>query len=106
MQGPNGQMNGPQMNMPMGAPNMMPGYQNWATSPQQQGYGYGNSSAPNSYQGWGAPPQGPPPQWSNYNPQQTGWSFQIGSDLFFKINKCNRFMKYIKRARGIHISFK
>jgi len=71
MQGPNGQMNGPQMNMPMGAPNMMPGYQNWATSPQQQGYGYGNSSAPNSYQGWGAPPQGPPPQWSNYNPQQT-----------------------------------
>lgn len=72
MQGPNGQMNGPQMNMPMGAPNMMPGYQNWATSPQQQGYGYGNSSAPNSYQGWGAPPQGPPPQWSNYNPQQTG----------------------------------
>lgn len=26
MQGPNGQaMNGPQMNMPMGAPNMMPG---------------------------------------------------------------------------------
>lgn len=76
MQGPNGQMNGPQMNMPMGAPNMMPGYQNWATSPQQQGYGYGNSSAPNSYQGWGAPPQGPPPQWSNYNPQQTGESLQ------------------------------
>lgn len=70
MQGPNGQMNGPQMNMGMNMqPNMMPGYQNW-TSPQQQGYGYGNSNAPNSYQGWGAPPQAPPPQWSNYNPQQ------------------------------------
>lgn len=74
MQGPNGQINAPQMNMPMGAPNMMQGYQGWGTSPQQQGYGYGGSSAPGSYQGWGAPPgpQGPPPQWSNYgNPQQT-----------------------------------
>lgn len=73
LQGPNGQMNAPQMNMPMGAPNMMPGYQSWGTSPQQQGYGYGGSNAPGSYQGWGAPPglQGPPPpQWSNYNPQQ------------------------------------
>lgn len=74
MMNPNGQMNGPQMNMGMNmaAPNMMPGYQNW-TSPQQQGYGYGNSNAPqgnNCYQGWGAPPQAPPPQWSNYNPQQ------------------------------------
>lgn len=30
MQGPNGQaMNGPQMNMPMGAPNMMPGNANY-----------------------------------------------------------------------------
>lgn len=83
MQGPNGQMNGPQMNMPMGAPNMMPGYQNW-TSPQQQGYGYGNSNAPNSYQGWGAPPQGPPPQWSNYNPQQPGTHHHtIFKTLFF-----------------------
>ncbi|CAD7085832.1 unnamed protein product [Hermetia illucens] len=74
MQGPNGQMGGPPINMPLGAPNMMPGYQGWGTSPQQQGYGYGNS-APGSYQGWGAPPgpQGPPPhQWSNYGgPQQT-----------------------------------
>lgn len=74
MQGPNGQMGGPPINMPIGAPNMMPGYQGWGTSPQQQGYGYGNSG-PGSYQGWGAPPgpQGPPPhQWSNYGgPQQT-----------------------------------
>ncbi|CAD6997246.1 heterogeneous nuclear ribonucleoprotein 27C [Ceratitis capitata] len=74
MQGQNGQMGGPPLNMPLGAPNMMPGYQGWGTSPQQQGYGYGNSG-PGSYQGWGAPPgpQGPPPQWSNYaaGPQQT-----------------------------------
>lgn len=72
MMGPNGQMNAPQMNMPMGAPNMMPGYQSWGTSPQQQGYGYGGSNAPGSYQGWGAPPglQGPPPQWNNYAPAQ------------------------------------
>lgn len=73
MQGQNGQMGGPPLNMPIGAPNMMPGYQGWGTSPQQGGYGYGNSG-PGSYQGWGAPPgpQGPPPQWSNYaGPQQT-----------------------------------
>lgn len=73
MQGQNGQMGGPPLNMPLGAPSMMPGYQGWGTSPQQQGYGYGNSG-PGSYQGWGAPPgpQGPPPQWSNYaGPQQT-----------------------------------
>lgn len=75
MQGPNGQMGGPPMNMAaMGAPNMMQGYQGWGTSPQQQSYGYGTPNAPNSYQGWGAPPgpQGPPPQWSNYaTAQQT-----------------------------------
>lgn len=74
MQGPNGQMGGPPMNMQMGAPNMMQGYQSWTASPQQQGYGYGGSNAPNSYQSWGAPPgsQGPVPQWNNYgNPQQT-----------------------------------
>ncbi|XP_055387239.1 heterogeneous nuclear ribonucleoprotein 27C [Condylostylus longicornis] len=74
MQGPNGQMGGPPLNMPIGAPNMMPSYQGWGTSPQQQGYGYGNSG-PGSYQGWGAPPgpQGPPHhQWGNYGgPQQT-----------------------------------
>lgn len=71
MQGPNGQMGGPPMNMP---PNMMQGYQNWGTSPQQQSYGYGGSSGPGSYQNWGGPPgpQGPVPQWNSYgNPQQT-----------------------------------
>lgn len=60
-------MSGPPINMTMGAPNMMQGYQGWGTSPQQQGYGYG--SGPGSYQGWGAPtgPQAPPPhQWNNY----------------------------------------
>lgn len=92
MQGPNGQMNGPQtMNMPMGAPNMMPGYQNW-TSPQQQGYGYGNSNAPNSYQGWGAPPQGPPPQWSNYNPQQAGTHHQTIFNTFFTFLENKKFI--------------
>lgn len=65
------------------------GYQNWATSPQQQGYGYGNSNAPNSYQGWGAPPQGPPPQWSNYNPQQTSTYF---SPVFSFGFLCRRFV--------------
>lgn len=73
MQGQNGQMGGPPLNMPLGAPNMMTGYQAWGNSPQQGGYGFGNSG-PGSYQGWGAPPgpQGPPPQWSNYaGPQQT-----------------------------------
>ncbi|KAL5280983.1 DAZAP1 family protein [Megaselia abdita] len=71
MQGPNGQMGGPPLNMPLGGP--MPGYQGWGASPQQQPYNYNN--APGSYQGWGAPPgpQGPPPpQWSSYGgPQQT-----------------------------------
>lgn len=62
MQGPNGQIGGPPMNMPMGAPNMMPGYQAWGTS-QQQGYGYG-ANAPASYPNWGAPPG--PQQWNNY----------------------------------------
>lgn len=74
MQGPNGQMGGPPMNMQMGAPSMMQNYQNWGASPQQQTYGYGGTSAPGSYQNWGAPPgsQGPVPQWNNYgNPQQT-----------------------------------
>ncbi|KAG4076202.1 hypothetical protein HA402_014751 [Bradysia odoriphaga] len=64
VQGPNGQMGGPPMNMH--APNMMPGYQNWGTSPQQQGYGYSGNSAPNSYQGWGGPPPQGVPQWNNY----------------------------------------
>lgn len=71
MQGPNGQMGGPPMNMH--APNMMQGYQNWGTSPQQQGYGYGGSNPQASYHNWGAPPSGqtPHPQWNNYgNPQQ------------------------------------
>uniref|UniRef100_U5ENZ1 Putative rna-binding protein musashi/mrna cleavage and polyadenylation factor i complex n=1 Tax=Corethrella appendiculata TaxID=1370023 RepID=U5ENZ1_9DIPT len=76
MQGTNGQMNAPPMNMPMGTPNMMQaGYQNWGTSPQQQSYGYGQPSATNSYQNWGGPPQGPPQPWvsnNNYGaPQQT-----------------------------------
>lgn len=63
--GPNGQMNGPPVNMQMGA-NMMGG---WGAGPTQQpNYGYGNPNAP--YQGaqWGPPHQGPPPhQWGNYN---------------------------------------
>lgn len=63
MQGPNGQIGGPPMNMAMGAPNMMPGYQAaWGTS-QQQGYGYG-TNAPASYPNWGAPAG--PQQWNNY----------------------------------------
>lgn len=73
MQGPNGQMNAPPMNMAaMAASNpMMQGYQaaGWGTSPQQQSYGYGTPN-PGYNQGWGGPPapQGPPPhQWGNYN---------------------------------------
>ncbi|XP_037051153.1 heterogeneous nuclear ribonucleoprotein 27C-like isoform X2 [Bradysia coprophila] len=64
MQGPNGQIGGPPMNMAMGAPNMMPSYQAaaWGTS-QQQGYGY-SANAPASYPNWGAPPG--PQQWNNY----------------------------------------
>jgi len=64
--GPNGQMNGPPVNMQMGA-NMMGG---WGTGPAQQpNYGYGNPNAPSAQWGqWGPPPQGPPPhQWGNYN---------------------------------------
>lgn len=75
MQGPNGQMNAPPMNM-MGsmAPNMMGGYQGWgASAAQQQNYGYGNPN-PGYNQGWGhqpPQPQGPPPhQWGNYNATQ------------------------------------
>lgn len=75
MQGPNGQMNAPPMNMAtMAAPNTMMGYgqaAGWGASPQQQNYSYGTPN-PGSYPGsWGgppAPPQGPPPpQWGSYN---------------------------------------
>lgn len=34
--GPNGQIGGPPINMPIGAPNMMQQYQGWGTSPPQQ----------------------------------------------------------------------
>lgn len=74
--GPNGQIGPPPINMTIGAPNMMQGYQGWGGNPQQQNYAYGTPSG--SYQGWGAPTpgvQGPPPpaphQWNNYaTPQQ------------------------------------
>ncbi|XP_045461486.1 heterogeneous nuclear ribonucleoprotein 27C isoform X5 [Harmonia axyridis] len=81
MQGPNGQMGGPPMNLgaPMG-PNMMQSYQGWGASPQGQNYGgYGTPSGPGTYQSWGAPPapQGPPPQWGSGGyggpPQQQGY---------------------------------
>lgn len=84
LQGPNGQLNAPPLNIAMGAPNMMQGYQGWGTSPQQQSFGYGTPSAPGSYQGWGAPPgpQGPPPhQWgNNYATQQTQGYGSYGND--------------------------
>lgn len=78
--GPNGQMNGPPMNMQMGPNTMM---QNWGTAPTnpQQNYGYGNPNT--AYQGahqWGPPPQGPPPhQWGNYNTQGQGQNQGYGN---------------------------
>jgi RNA-binding protein Musashi len=93
MQGPNGQMNAPPMNMmgSMAAPNMMGGYQGWgasaAAAQQQQNYGYGNPN-PGYNQGWGhqpPQPQGPPPhQWGNYN-AGTPQTQQYGSygEIFF-----------------------
>ncbi|XP_048484703.1 heterogeneous nuclear ribonucleoprotein 27C isoform X3 [Plutella xylostella] len=60
IQGHNGQMGGPPINMPMAGPNIMQGYQGWGTSPGQTSYaGYGaagGGAGPGSYQGWGAPP--------------------------------------------------
>jgi RNA-binding protein Musashi len=86
MQGPNGQMNAPPMNM-MGSmqPNMM-NYQSWgAGAAQQQNYGYGNPNPGYNQQGWGhqPQPQGPPPhQWGNYNAtQQTQQYGQYGEDF-------------------------
>ncbi|XP_063540103.1 heterogeneous nuclear ribonucleoprotein 27C [Cydia strobilella] len=65
IQGHNGQMGGPPLNMPMAGPNIMQGYQGWGTSPGQTSYaGYGaagGAAGPGSYQGWGAPPQQAPP---------------------------------------------
>ncbi|XP_063367853.1 heterogeneous nuclear ribonucleoprotein 27C isoform X2 [Cydia amplana] len=65
IQGHNGQMPGPPINMPMAGPNIMQGYQGWGTSPGQTSYaGYGaagGAAGPGSYQGWGAPPQQAPP---------------------------------------------
>ncbi|XP_052752357.1 heterogeneous nuclear ribonucleoprotein 27C isoform X6 [Galleria mellonella] len=80
IQGHNGQMGGPPINMPMAGPNIMQGYQGWGTSPGQTSYaGYGAAGAgagPGNYQGWGAPPapQAPPhaPAWpatNNYTQQ-------------------------------------
>lgn len=86
MQGPNGQMNAPPMNMM--TPNMMQGYQaGWGSQQQNYGYGGPNPAAAPFNQGacqggWGpapqtaAAPQGPPPpQWGNYNttPQTQGY---------------------------------
>ncbi|XP_026325940.1 heterogeneous nuclear ribonucleoprotein 27C isoform X3 [Hyposmocoma kahamanoa] len=46
MQGHNGQMGGPPINMPMAGPNIMQGYQGWGTSPGQTSYaGYGAAGA-------------------------------------------------------------
>ena len=75
IQGHNGQMGGPPINMPMGAPNIMQGYQGWGTGAGQTSYaGYGaagGAGAPGNYQGWGAPPapQAPPhaPAWPATN---------------------------------------
>ncbi|XP_049871646.1 heterogeneous nuclear ribonucleoprotein 27C isoform X2 [Pectinophora gossypiella] len=75
IQGHNGQMGGPPINMPMAGPNIMQGYQGWGTSPGQTSYaGYGAAGAgagPGNYQGWGAPPapQAPPhaPAWPATN---------------------------------------
>lgn len=88
MQGPNGQMNAPPMNMM--APNMMGGYQtSWGSQQQNYGYGGPNPTPYNQGQGWGPPaqaaaaPQGPPPQWGNYNTtQQTqGYSSAYGKSI-------------------------
>lgn len=74
MQGPNGQMNAPPMNMM--APNMMGGYHSTAGwGSQQQNYGYSGPNPANAYnQGWAPqapqapqPTQAPPHQWGNYN---------------------------------------
>ncbi|CAK1580829.1 unnamed protein product [Parnassius mnemosyne] len=75
IQGHNGQMGGPPINMPMAGPNIMQGYQGWGTSPGQTSYaGYGaagGGAGPGNYQGWGAPPapQAPPhaPAWPATN---------------------------------------
>ncbi|XP_037292339.1 heterogeneous nuclear ribonucleoprotein 27C isoform X5 [Manduca sexta] len=77
IQGHNGQMGGPPINMPMAGPNIMQGYeyQNWGTSPGQTsygGYGAGGAGAgPGNFQAWGAPPapQAPPhaPAWPATN---------------------------------------
>ncbi|CAG9565959.1 unnamed protein product [Danaus chrysippus] len=75
IQGHNGQMGGPPINMPMAGPNIMQGYQGWGTSAGQTSYaGYGaagGGAGPGNYQGWGAPPapQAPPhaPAWPATN---------------------------------------
>ncbi|XP_022824797.1 heterogeneous nuclear ribonucleoprotein 27C isoform X6 [Spodoptera litura] len=75
IQGHNGQMGGPPINMPMAGPNIMQGYQGWGTSAGNASYaGYGAAGAgagPGNYQGWGAPPapQAPPhaPAWPATN---------------------------------------
>ncbi|XP_069360444.1 heterogeneous nuclear ribonucleoprotein 27C isoform X5 [Maniola hyperantus] len=75
IQGHNGQMGGPPINMPMAGPNIMQGYQGWGTSAGQTSYaGYGaagGAGGPGNYQGWGAPPapQAPPhaPAWPATN---------------------------------------
>jgi RNA-binding protein Musashi len=89
MQGPNGQMNAPPMNM-MGSmqPNMM-NYQGWGASAaqQQQNYGYGNPNPGYNQQGWGhqpPQPQGPPPpQWGNYNATQQTQQYGQYGEVFF-----------------------
>ncbi|XP_045501270.1 heterogeneous nuclear ribonucleoprotein 27C isoform X3 [Colias croceus] len=94
IQGHNGQMGGPPINMPMAGPNIMQGYQGWGTSPGQTSYaGYGaagGGAGPGNYQGWGAPPgpQAPPhaPAWpatNNYTqhaqPPAQGYGSYAGS---------------------------
>ncbi|XP_022129934.1 heterogeneous nuclear ribonucleoprotein 27C isoform X11 [Pieris rapae] len=74
IQGHNGQMGGPPINMPMAGPNIMQGYQGWGTSGQTSYASYGaagGGAGPGNYQGWGAPPgpQAPPhaPAWPATN---------------------------------------
>lgn len=85
IQGHNGQMGGPPINMPMAGPNIMQGYQGWGTSPGQTSYaGYGAAGAarpsprrsPRPRSPSPPPPTTPPTSSTRPPTSRTSWSIR------------------------------
>ncbi|KAF9419880.1 hypothetical protein HW555_003713 [Spodoptera exigua] len=82
IQGHNGQMGGPPINMPMAGPNIMQGYQGWGTSAGNASYaGYGAAGAGAGPANYSSAPAGASAggSWTNWNMPQNSNSTGSGS---------------------------